>query len=249
METYTASTYGDRIAEVYDDRHHAADEAAVNLLAELAGGGRALELGVGTGRMALPLAARGVEVHGIDASRAMVERMRAKPGGRAIPVTFGDFAEVGAGGEFALVYVVFNTFFALLSQEAQVRCFRNVAARLAPGGSFLVEAFVPNMSRYTGGQVTNATEVTAERVVLDVARHDGARQHITAQMVVLTEGQVRLYPIQLRYAWPAELDLMARLAGLHLRERWGGWRREPFTAESPAHVSVYVRGGPAEGRP
>ena len=242
METYTASTYGDRIAEFYDDRHHAFDEAAVRLLAELAGGGRALELGVGTGRVALPLAAAGVEVHGIDASRAMVERLRAKPGGDSVRITFGDFEAADAGGEFALVYVVFNTFFALLSQEAQVRCFRNVAARLAPGGVFLIEAFVPDVARYAGGQITRAAEVTAERVVLDVTRHDPVRQYVTGQTVVLTDGRVRLFPVQLRYAWPAELDLMARLAGLSLRARWGGWGREAFSPESKHHVSVYERG-------
>jgi len=242
METYTASTYGERIAEVYDERHPAFEEAAVRLLAELAAGGRALELGVGTGRVALPLAARGVEVHGIDASPAMVERLRAKPGGDRVRVTFGDFAEAEAEGEFALVYVVFNTFFALLTQEAQVRCFRNVAARLAPGGVFLIEAFVPNVARYTGGQATYAHEVTADRVILDVARHDPSRQYVAAQQIIITDGQVRLYPVQLRYAWPAELDLMARLAGLSLRERWGGWHRTPFTSESTHHVSVYARG-------
>lgn len=241
MGTYTASTYGDRIAEFYDERHYAFDELAVRLLAELAGGGRALELGIGTGRVALPLAARGVEVHGIDASRAMVERLRAKPGGDAVRVYVGDFEAVEAEGEFALVYVVFNTFFALLSQESQVRCFRNVAARLAPGGVFLIEAFVPDLSRYHGGQVVNANEVTAGRAVLDVSRLDRARQYVTGQMVVLTDGQVRLFPVQLRFAWPSELDLMARLAGLSLRDRWGGWNREPFGAASEKHVSVYER--------
>jgi SAM-dependent methyltransferase len=242
METYTASTYGDRIAEFYDERHRAFDEESVRLLAELAGGGRALELGVGTGRLALPLAARGVEVHGIDASRAMVERLRAKPGGGDIHITFGDFEEVAAPGEFALVYVVFNTFFALLSQESQVRCFQNVAARLAPGGVFLIEAFVPNPARLAGGQTTSAAEVTTERAVLDISRHDRARQYIDGQTVVLTDGRVRLYPIQLRFAWPSELDLMARLAGLRLRERRGGWSGEEFNAESTLHVSVYERG-------
>jgi SAM-dependent methyltransferase len=243
MDTYTVSTYGERIAEFYDERHLPLEEAGVRLLSELAGRGRALELGVGTGRVALPLAARGVEVHGIDASPAMVERMRAKPGGDAVQVTFGDFEAAEAEGEFALVYVVFNTFFALLSQEAQVRCFRNVARRLADGGVFLIEAFVPDIARYTGGQVVNAAEVTAERAILDLSRHDRARQYVTGQMIVLTDGQVRLYPVQLRYAWPSELDLMGRLAGLSLRERWGGWNRTPFTAESRHHVSVYERAG------
>lgn len=239
---YTNATYGERVAEIYDDWYSDYDEAAVELLAELARGGRALELGIGTGRVALPLARTGIEVHGIDASPAMVAKLRAKPGGDRVPVTIGDFAEVGVGGEFKLVYVVFNTIFALASQEEQVRCFRNVAARLAPGGAFLLEAFVPDVTRFTGGQVNRATVVTADRVELDVSRHDPVEQRVVGQTVRITDGAVRLYPVQLRYAWASELDLMARLAGLRLRHRWGGWRREPFTAESTKHVSVYEQG-------
>ena len=241
--TYAASTYGEEIAVVYDALHGELDPAATGTLTELAGRGPVLELGIGTGRFALPLQERGLIVHGIDASAAMVEQLRAKPGGDRVKVTFGDFEAADTPGEFSLVYVVFNTFYALLSQEAQVRCFENVARRLAPGGVFLIEAFVPALARYTGGQVVNATEVTAERAILDISRHDPVRQYVTGQQVVLTDGQVRLYPVQLRYAWPSELDIMARLAGLSLRERWGGWHRTPFTAESKQHVSVYGRAG------
>jgi SAM-dependent methyltransferase len=242
MKNYTTETYGERSAEAYDDWHGEFDEAAVGMLAGLAGGGRALELGVGTGRVAIPLAAAGVEVQGIDASPSMVERMRAKPGGESISVTIGDFADVDAEGEFSLVFVVFNTFFMLLTQEEQLRCFRNAAARLAPGGVFLVEAFVPDVTRYEGGQAVKTTLVEDEQVILEVAKHDAARQHVTSQRVIFGgAGGVRLYPIQVRYAWPAELDLMARLAGLTLRERWGGWRREPFDSQSVKHVSVYGR--------
>jgi SAM-dependent methyltransferase len=241
MDDYDASTYGERIAEVYDEQHRYLDDSGIELLAELARGGRALELGIGTGRLALPLAARGVEVHGIDASPAMIEKLRAKPGGESINVTVGDFAGVEAEGEFSLVYVVFNTFFALLSQDEQVRCFRNVAGRLTPGGLFLIEAFVPDLSLYDHGHVFRAPNIKADSLSLQVASLDPVAQAITGQQIVITERGLRLYPVKLRYAWPSELDLMARLAGLLLRERWGGWRREPFTARSEKHVSVYER--------
>ncbi len=188
FDEWTASRYAALWPELFDP---ALIDRTVRFLAGLAAGGPALELGIGTGRIALPLAARGVEVHGIDTSAAMVERLRAKPGGDAIPVTMGDFADLPVEGSFPLVYVVFNTFFSLLTQDAQVRCFAAVADHLAPGGAFVL---------------------------------------------VLTEGGVRLYPGALRYAWPSELDLMGRLAGLRLRERWGGWRREPFGPDSGLHV-------------
>ncbi len=241
MEGYRPGTYGDRIAEVYDAMTATMPDPVdcVQRLAELAGPGPALELGIGTGRVALPLAARGVRVHGIDASPAMVERLRAKPGGDAIPVTFGDFADLLVEGSYRLVYVVFNTFYALLSQEDQLRCFARVAGRLAPGGVFVLTGFVPDPTMYSGGQSVRATEVSLDRARLDLARHDPVAQRVDFQHVVLTEGGVRLYPGALRYAWPSELDLMARLAGLRLRERWGGWRREPFDADSGLHVSVY----------
>ncbi len=243
MKPYTAETYGESIADVYDEWHEDYDHAAIALLAELAQGGRALELGIGTGRIALPLAAAGVEVHGLDASPSMLARLLAKPGGDRVPVTLGEFTKINVAGEFALVYIVFNTFFAQPTQADQVRCFRNVAAHLAPGGCFLIEAFVPDVTRFSGGQSINAGEVTTERVKLDVSRHDPVTQTVVAQHIIITDGQIRLYPVQLRYAWPAELDLMAQLAGLRLRERWGDWQRAPFTAASGKHVSVYERVG------
>jgi hypothetical protein len=160
-----------------------------------------------------------------------------------VPVTFGDFADVAVDGTFALIYVVFNTFFALLTQADQVRCFRNIAARLNTGGAFLIEAFVPDLTLFdkSSGTINKATRVTDDRVQLDVSQHDAVTQHVISQKVVLMDGQVRLYPIQIRYAWPAELDLMAELAGLRLCERWNGWRREPFDARSGKHVSVYEK--------
>jgi len=239
MNFYSHDTYGERVAGVYDDWHSDYDPSTIDMLAELAGDGRALELGIGTGRIALPLSARGVEVHGIYAAVSMISRLRAKPGSEQITVTQGNFAEVAVQQEFALVYVVFNTFFSLSTQDEQVHCFRNVAARLSAGGCFLVEAFVPDLTRFRGGQVNWATKVSTDVVELDVGRHDPVTQSVVSQKVVMTDGIVRLYPLQIRYAWPAELDLMAQLAGLRLRERWSGWKREPFTAQSTKHISIY----------
>jgi SAM-dependent methyltransferase len=242
MEGYRPETYGDRVADLYDQMALPGPDLVdcVDRLAELAGPGPALELGIGTGRVALPLAARGVEVHGIDASAAMVERLRAKPGGDAIPVTLADFAAVPVDGSYRLVYVVFNTFFSLLTQDDQVRCFAAVAARLAPEGAFAVEAFVPDPTLHPGGQSIRARHLALDLVRLDVALHDPVAQRVDFQHVLLGADGVRLVPGSIRYAWPSELDLMARLAGLRLRERWGGWRRQPYTAStSDLHVSVY----------
>ena len=241
MNFYADETYGERVASVYDDWFSQYDQHAIDVLAELAGNGRALELGIGTGRIALPLSERNVEVHGIDAAASMISRLRAKPGSEDIKVTQGSFSDIPVDEEFALVYVVFNTLFALPTQEQQVRCFRNVAAHLKPDGCFVIEAFVPNPARFTGGQVNWATRVTEDLVELDVGRHDGATQQVVSQKVVITDGNVRLYPVQIRYAWPSELDLMAQLAGLRLRERWNNWNREPFTAESGKHISIYQK--------
>jgi SAM-dependent methyltransferase len=239
MNFYSDETYGEHVAGVYDEWFANYDPHAIDVLAELARGGRALELGIGTGRFALPLSAKGVGVHGIDAAPSMIERLRAKPGGDRIPVTQGSFADVPVEGEFSLVYIVFNTLFALSSQDEQVRCFRNVAAHLSRDGCFVIEAFVPDVTRFTGGQVNWATKVTTDEVQLDVGQHDRATQRVNSQRVVITDGNVRLYPVQIRYAWPSELDLMAQLAGLHLRERWSDWQREPFSSESGNHISIY----------
>ena len=236
---YTESTYGDRSAPIYDQWHPDAPAEMIAALKGLAGAGPVLELGIGTGRVALRLAEQGLEVHGIDASDAMVARLRAKAGGEGIPVTLGNLAEVGTDGTYTLIFVVFNTFFCLLSQEDQVRCFANVAKRLRRGGLFLIEAFIPDMTRFTRGQNAITTKVGTDEVRLDVSIHDPLTQRTISQHVVITEAGTRLYPVQVRYAWPSELDLMARLAGMRLRERWSNWRREPLTAESTSHISVY----------
>ena len=246
MDNFDASTYGDRMADVYDDIHAQLSTSAVvdpmvDVLAELAGDGPALELGIGTGRVALPLAARGVEVHGIDASEGMVARLREKPGGVGIPVSIGDFARFDTEDRYALVFVVFNTLFVLPSQEAQVDCFGSVANHLTEGGVFAVEAFVPDLTRFDRGQRINAGLIENDRVSIDLSRHDPASQTVESSHLYITQDGVRMYPVNIRYAWPSELDLMARLAGMRLRERWADWRRNPFTSASTGHVSVYER--------
>jgi SAM-dependent methyltransferase len=245
VSDYTADTYGNRAAVFYDAwvarRVDHTTEPAAAFLAELAGDGTALELGIGTGRVALPLATRGVRVHGIDSSEAMVAQMRTKPGGEEIQVTFGDFADVSAVGRYRLIYVVFNTFFALLSQDDQLRCFRNVAAHLEPGGRFVIEAFVPDPTLYDRNQRVSTTRVETDRVQLDAAQYDPVEQKVTSQHILIGKEGIVLLPVQLRFAWPSELDLMARLAGLKREARFGGWQGESFTAASATHVSVYSK--------
>jgi hypothetical protein len=169
----------------------------------------------------------------------MVSRLRAKPGGERIPVTIGNFAGVPVEGQFNLVYVLFNTFYALLTQEEQVRCFQNVAAHLAPEGVFVIEAFVPRLERFVGQQAVRATRVGVDEVQLETSQVDPVSQQITAQHVVLSEAGVRLYPVQLRYVWPAEFDLMARLTGMQLKHRWSSWKKEAFPGENGKHISVF----------
>jgi SAM-dependent methyltransferase len=233
--------YGEAWADVYDRVHAEGPDtdAEVEALVRLAAGGRVLEFGIGTGRLALPLAASGLEVHGIDASQAMVARLRAKPGGERIPVVIGDFADARAEGRFDLVLLAFNTLFNLPSQDAQCRCFANAAAHLTPRGVFVVDAFVPDLRRFHDDQAVRAADLGSDRnVVLEVARHDPVTQRIVSARVVIDRG-VETRTMKIRYAWPSEIDLMARLAGLELAERWGGWSGEPFTRDSPSHVSVY----------
>ena len=239
MSTYSHDTYGESVAGVYDDWYTDYDPAAIEFLAQLARGGKALELGIGTGRIALPLAAKGVEVHGVDAAASMIAKLRAKPGGDRINVTRGNFAEVPVEDKFTLVYIAFNTLYNLTTQEEQVQCFRNVAAHLEPGGCFVVEAFVPDVTRFDHGQANWASKVGMDVVELDVGQHDPVNQRVYSQKVVITDGNVRLYPLQIRYCWPSELDLMAQLAGLRVGERWTNWKREPFTHRSEHHISVY----------
>ncbi|WP_037607292.1 class I SAM-dependent DNA methyltransferase [Streptacidiphilus rugosus] len=243
--------FGEAVAEQYDgasdpEFRHDVIEATVDVLAELAGGGRALELGVGTGRIALPLARRGVPVHGIELSRAMVARMRAKPGGSEIGVSIGDFAttevepEARGGGRFSLAYLVYNTIMNLTSQEAQVSCFRNVAKHLEPGGCFVVEVMVPELRKLPAGQ--NVVPFQASETEWAYSVYDVTTQAMTCHYIEISaDGRGTRSEIPFRYVWPAELDLMARLAGLRLRDRWEGWSRRPFADDSAAHVSVWEK--------
>lgn len=242
MDGYQPMTsFDEAAAEIYDSTSCRGDESeAVAFLEQLARGGPALELAVGTGRIALPLAGRGIRVDGIDLSDAMVAKLRSKPAGDQIDVTMGDFADVPVSGKYALIYVVFNTLFNLVTQEDQVRCFENVAGHLNGDGAFLVEAFTPGyLYRLCDDQYVEAEDIQVAEVTLDIGRHDAVTQHLEETHLVVSPNAIRLYPIVCRYAWPSELDLMARIAGLRLRERWGGWSREPFTAASRLHVSVY----------
>ena len=241
--------FGERVAARYDDSGPEisgtqAVGPVVDFLADLAGDGAALELGIGTGRIALPLAQRGVRVHGIDLSTAMVERLRAKQGSEEIGVTIGDFATTTVDGTFTLAYLVFNTIMNLTTQDAQVACFQNVAAHLEPGGCFVIEVGVPDLQRLPPGEIFQPFHITATRLGFD--EYDLAAQGLISHHYLLDRDATEVVSIPFRYVWPAELDLMARLAGMTLRERWSGWQREPFTSESRQHVSVWEK--PAAAR-
>jgi len=238
-------TFGELNAERYDATYEEAMAAetrhSVAALAELAGGGNVLELAIGTGRVALPLAARGLAVQGIDASEAMVAQLRNKPGGSNIPVKIGDMAEVRVDDSFDLIYLVFNTIFNLTTQEAQVRCFQNAARHLRPNGVFVVETAVPDITGYVDDQRVKGSWARIDSVRFEVAIHDPVLQTVAFQRIVIDKEGTRIVPHYMRYAWPSELDLMARLAGLERRQRWAWWDHTPFTARSKSHVTVYGR--------
>jgi len=235
-------SFDEEAAAHYDDALRGDEAETVAFLRALAGDGAALELAVGTGRIALPLAATGVRVDGVDISEAMVARLRGKPGGEQLAITIGNFADVPVEGVYRLIYVVYNTLFNLLTQDDQVRCFENVASHLTDDGSFVVEAGPPDfLYRLPDHQYVGAEAIEVDAVRLDVARHDPVTQRLEESHVTLSRDGVRLNPIITRYAWPSELDLMARIAGLRLKERWGGWDRRPYTADSRNIVSVYGR--------
>jgi SAM-dependent methyltransferase len=234
--------FDERVAARYDESSSEmfapeALEPAVDFLAGLAGDGRALELGIGTGRIALPLTGRGVEVHGIDLSEAMVGRLRAKPGGEEIPVVIGDFAATRVEGAFSLAYLVFNTINNLTTQAEQVACFRNVAAHLEPGGCFVIEVGVPELRRLPPGETMHVFDASEGHWGID--EYDLVNQGLVSHHFSVVDGAIERVSMPFRYVWPSELDLMAELAGMRLRERWSGWKREPFTDESRKHVSVW----------
>jgi len=238
--------FDERVAARYDDSEAEMFEAeaidpVVDVLVELAGSGRALELGIGTGRIALPLARRGVSVHGIDLSKAMVARLRAKRDGEDVGVTIGDLATTTVDGSFSLAYLVFNTIMNLTTQAAQVACFRNAAAHLEPGGCFVIEVTVPDLRRLPPGGSFHVFNASENHWGID--EYDVATQGLTSHHFETVDGTIERLSIPFRYAWPSELDLMAQLAGMRLRSRWGGWKREPFTSESTKHVSVWEKPG------
>jgi SAM-dependent methyltransferase len=236
FDEHVAATYDETTAELFDP---AVVEPAVDFLVELAGPGRALELGSGTGRIALPLAARGIDVHGIELSKAMTARLRAKPGGEGIPVTIGDFSTAKAEGTFTLAYLLRNTIMNLTTQSAQVACFRNVAEHLEPGGCFVIEVGVPGLRRLPPGETFQVFDWSDDHWGID--EYDVRDQGLISHHFRLADGKIELQSVPFRYVWPAELDLMAELAGMRLRERWAGWQREPFTGESREHVSVWEK--------
>jgi SAM-dependent methyltransferase len=235
--------FDERIAKGYDAAARGMYESevidpAVSFLADLAGTGAALELGIGTGRIALPLSQRGIRVHGIELSPAMVDQLQAKPGAGAIGVTIGDFATTKVDGSFALAYLVYNTITNLTTQDEQVACFRNVAAHLEPGGCFVIEVLVPVLRQLPPGETVRAFTVTPTRLGFD-EHIDLVAQVAVSRHYWVVDGRLETFSMPFRYVWPSELDLMARLAGMTLRERWSDWNREPFTGDSPSHISVW----------
>jgi SAM-dependent methyltransferase len=236
--------FGEPVAQRYDESTAdlsgpATVDPVVDFLVDLSFDGTALELGIGTGRIALPLAKRGIRVHGIDLSDAMVARLRAKPGTAEIGVTVGDFASTTVDGRFSVVYLVFNTIMNLTTQDEQIACFQNVAAHLQPGGRFVIEVMVPDLQRLPPGETVRAFTVSATRLGFD--EYDVASQGLISHHYWGVDGKLEGDSMPFRYVWPAELDLMARLAGMSLRERWSGWKREPFTSDSRQHVSVWEK--------
>jgi SAM-dependent methyltransferase len=254
MDGYRSSTYGDAFADVYDDWYGDLEglDAAVETLARLAGdGGPLLELGCGTGRLCLPLADRGFAVHGLDASEAMLERLRAKPTAAAVRTHTADMADFDLQGDgpFSLVFVAFNSLFNIATAEAQGRCFATVAAHLAERGRFVVECFVPGDAPERVRDAVDVHTLTTDRVVLRVSRQDPDAQTVAGQHVEISEGGIRLRPWHLRYASPDELDAMAAAAGLQVVTRHGDWAGAPFTEDSSSHVTVYERAPKAVGPP
>ena len=245
MAEHDPSEYGRGIADSYDELYGALPETdeAVSRLAELAGGGPVLELGVGTGRLALPLMARGLEVHGVDASAEMIDRLLGAAAGGGFTGVVADFTAFDIDERFPLAVLAINTIFALPSQEAQVSCFANVARHLAAGGRFVVEAYVLDPSAFRSGAALLPRQATGDHVELQVARYDPVTQFVDRTLVHLRDEGVRLVPVRDRYASPGELDLMARMAGLALRERSAGWSGERFEVTSVRHVSVYQHEG------
>lgn len=244
MDNYKPEmSFEDSVADGYDKTSMRGDEtAAVTFLEQFAQGGRALELAIGTGRIALPLAEKGIPVDGIDFSPSMLEKLRAKPGSEQLTIALGNFADVAVPDTYDLIYIVFNTFFNLLTQDEQVRCFENVAAHLTEKGVFVIEGGIPTeFCQLRNHQYVDLENLEVDRVHLDIARFDPVTQLLEETHVTMSNTGIQLFPIVTRYVWPSELDLMARIAGLRLKERWASWNREPVTASSRNCISVYGR--------
>lgn len=239
-----AARYDESAAEMFDP---AVISPTVDFLAVLAGQGRALELGIGTGRIAIPLAQRSVRVHGIDMSEAMVARLRAKPGSEGIDVTVGDFATTVVGESFSVAYLVFNTIMNLTTQQAQVACFRNVAAQLEPGGCFVIEVALPELQRLPPGESVRPFKISENRLGFD--EYNIEEQGLISHHFEMVEDRWERLSMPFRYVWPAELDLMAQLAGMRRRERWSGWNREPFTSDSHRLLAVWELPLPSKADP
>ena len=242
MEDFGAQSFGEIYAADYDERQDPGNtKASVELIAELAGSGRVLELAVGTGRVALPLAKLGLEVHGIDASQHMLDKLHEKPGAESLTTSICDMANVEAPGTYDFVYLIFNTITNLTTQEDQVSCFKSVAKLLNPGGAFLIENFIQDLTLFKDHQYTRTLEIEVDGAVLDMGKHDLVNQLVECQRVVINAQGTQMRPLPYRYVWPQELDLMAELAGMHLEHRWGDWDKSPFTRDSRKHVSLYKK--------
>lgn len=239
MAEWNPQTYGPRWADVYDSIDWPSPGPAVEFLAQRVGSGRALELAIGTGRVAIPLARRGVELHGMDASPEIVEKLREKETGKDIPVTIANLADFDLGEKYSLVFLLLNSIYSLQTQEEQISCVERAAAHLEPGGQLVIEHFVPDPTRFSFHGRAHVYEVGLGHVRIEADTHDRATQHVRENHIEVRESGIKLYPAFLRYIWPSELDLMARLANLEFVERYGDWDRSPFNKWSENHIAVY----------
>lgn len=240
MKDYGPETFGELNAEKYDVLHDPGTTGqAIDLIGGLARGKKTLELAIGTGRIALPLSLSGIEIHGLDASPEMLAKLKEKPGGDKIPVMVADMADFELEDRFEFAFLVFNTLFNLQTQAAQIQCFQNVARHLEDGGSFLVETYVPDVTTFVNGQHMRARYIDSRSVAFEAAQHDPVNQVINYQIIRMSNEGFKIQPLPTRYAWPQEIDLMARLAGLELETRWGNWDQRDFTADSKMHISIY----------
>jgi len=239
MEEYNNDTFGEFIAEKYDTWFSGADPNMIECLFEYTKGGKALELGIGTGRVAIPLRDKGLKINGIDSSPSMVSKMHQKTKGEKIPVKIQSFAKFDTDVKYDLIFVVFNTFFGLLKQSEQISCFQSVAAALKQDGRFVIEAFVPDLGRFDRGQSTRTSDITSNSIRLESSQHDLETQTVISQIVNISSKGIELFPIKIRYAWPSEIDLMAQLSGLKLLSRWSDWKKSVFSSRSEHHISTY----------